>query len=127
MWCEGTVEGVYRRHSLKTRSWERAEELKRAIEDGERDAPQAAPIPTLKEATAKFLADAEHGRKLTAGTLKKYRVLLAQLASFAGSRAANELKDIDVDFAASSAPHGKTDPYRASRSSNGSARSADSA
>jgi integrase/recombinase XerD len=34
MWAEGTVEGKYLRSSLKTRSWERAEELKREMERG---------------------------------------------------------------------------------------------
>jgi hypothetical protein len=33
MWREGTVEGRYERHSLKTRSWERAEEIRRGLED----------------------------------------------------------------------------------------------
>lgn len=36
VWCEGMVESQYVRRSLKTRSWTRAEILKREIEDGGR-------------------------------------------------------------------------------------------
>ncbi len=99
-WTEGTVEGKYIRRSLKTRSWERAEMLKRALESDAKE-PKAVPkkIPLIGEAVDKFLADAEHGRKLTAGTMKKYRVLLAQLKTFVDQRGAWELHDIDVGFA----------------------------
>jgi integrase len=99
-WAEGTVEGKYVRRTLKTRSWERAEELKREMESClKQNVLEPIKTPTIDEAVAKFLADAEHGRKLTTGTLKKYRVLLNQLKSFAAGRAAVELRDIDVDFA----------------------------
>jgi hypothetical protein len=56
---------------LKTRSWERAEVLKRALE-GDAKEPKAVPkrIPVICEAVDKFLADAEHGRKFSAGTIK---------------------------------------------------------
>jgi len=56
MWIEGVHESVYRRQSLKTSSWERAEELKRQIERGEEKAPELS----ITEAKAAFL---EHLKK----------------------------------------------------------------
>ncbi len=100
LWVEGTVEGRYIRRTLKTRSWERADELKRELESGSKPKTlEAVKIPTIAEAADKFLADATHGRKLTAGTIKKYRVLLAQLKAFAEKRAVVKLERMDVDFA----------------------------
>lgn len=99
-WVEGTVEGTYMRRSLRTRSWERAAELKGKLEAGPKpNLPEPPKIPTIEEAVDKFMVDAEQGRKLTAGTIKKYRVLLTQLKAFAASRAAIKLHNIDVDFA----------------------------
>jgi integrase/recombinase XerD len=96
VWSEGTVEGTYLRQSLKTRSWERAEELKRDLENCLKSGQPE--IPTIDEAVAKFLADAEHGRKLEKATVKKYRVMLDQLKAFAKERNAT-LESLDVDFA----------------------------
>jgi len=61
--------------------------LKREMEDGVGD-PLAPPpaIPMIEEAVEKFLADAEHGRKLTRATIKKYKVALTQLKAFAAER-----------------------------------------
>ncbi|HUA58021.1 MAG TPA: phage integrase SAM-like domain-containing protein [Verrucomicrobiae bacterium] len=97
-WRDGTVEAEYIRRSVKTRSWERAAEIVRQIKDGKRE-PSKPKSPIITEAISKFKADAEHGRKLTAATLKKYRVLFDQLQEFCGKRGAVELSEMDVDFA----------------------------
>jgi site-specific recombinase XerD len=80
---------------LKTRSFERAEQLKRKIEDG--DAPRKS-LPTIATAVQKFLLDVEHGRKLQPATIKKYRVLLDQLQAFATKKNVADISRIDVDF-----------------------------
>jgi site-specific recombinase XerD len=43
--------------------------------------------------------DRGDGRKLTKGTLKKYRVLLSQLKTFTATRGLAELSEISVDAA----------------------------
>ncbi len=59
LWVEGTVEGRYIRRTLKTRSWERADELKRELESGSKPKTlEAVKIPTIAEAADKFLAGA---------------------------------------------------------------------
>lgn len=70
--------------------------MQKAIADG---TGQATVIPTIEEAVKKFMADAEHGRKLTASTLKKYRVMLDQLKEFSKKRNVTSLLSLDVDFA----------------------------
>lgn len=99
IWVEGTVEGKYVRRALKTTSWERAEELERQLIRNAEVKTPPAPIPNIGEAITKFLADAEHGRMLAKGTIKKYRVLLAQLKQFAATRGLAELSEISVDVA----------------------------
>jgi integrase len=81
MWCEGTVEGRYERHSLKTRSWERAEEIKRDIEAGKKE-PEQRKSTTITEALAAFVRECE-SRNLAVPTLRKYRFLKKDLAHFA--------------------------------------------
>jgi len=95
-WVEGTAEGVYQRKSLKTRSWERATELARAIGDGEK-IDQPNPL-SITKAVETFLADAEQGRKLREPTIKKYKVVLAQLKADSSSNGRIFLKDIDAEF-----------------------------
>ncbi len=95
-WAEGTVEGVYQRRTLKTRSFERATELARAIEDGKK-VNQPDPL-TIEKAVASFLLDAEQERKLREPTLRKYRVVLSQLKTFAADKHVTFLKEIDVEF-----------------------------
>jgi integrase/recombinase XerD len=99
LWAKGTLEGEPYQKSLKTRSFERAQQLVREIEEGKKPIADKPKIPTIEEAVTKFMADAEHGRKLTAGTLKKYRVLLDQLKKFSKDRHATKLASLDVDFA----------------------------
>jgi len=98
LWCDGTVEGEHVRKSLKTRSWERAQKLLREIEDRKQGA-QTISAPNISEAIKKFMLDAEHGRKIKPATLKKYKVLLAQLETFTDRERVSKLKDITVDFA----------------------------
>jgi len=72
LWATGTLEGAPYRKSLKTRSFERAEQLKREIENGTK--PEQPKGITIKDALAAFIKDCE-GRNLSRNTLRKYRTL----------------------------------------------------
>jgi integrase/recombinase XerD len=79
LWATGTLEGQHYRKSLKTRSFERAEQLKRNIENGKQpDQPKSI---TIKDALAAFIKDCEQ-RNLTPKTLSKYRSLQSRLILF---------------------------------------------
>jgi integrase len=73
------LEGEYHRHSLKTRSWERAVEIVREMEDGKSEEKESAPAVTLKDATDIFLADLAAQNRAN-DTIRKYRLLLTQLS-----------------------------------------------
>jgi hypothetical protein len=72
LWVTGNLEGAPYRKSLKTRSFERAEQLKREIENGTK-AEQPKGI-TIKDALDAFIKDC-NGRNLARNTLGKYRNL----------------------------------------------------
>ena len=72
VWTEGTIESKYIRRSLKTRSWERGEELKRQIEDGTAEKPSNT--ITIERATQAFIGDCK-ARNLNLSTYKKYERL----------------------------------------------------
>ena len=96
LWATNTLDGKPYRRSLKTRSWERAAQLVREIESGTKPKKLA---PTVPDAIAQFTQDAEHGRKLREPTLKKYRVVLAQLKDFATAKAVVRIDEMTVSFA----------------------------
>jgi hypothetical protein len=77
VWIEGVHDSVYRCHSLKTSSWEKAEEKKRELERGE----EKAPAVTVVEAGKTFL---EHltKKQVSSATIRKFEILLSKLESF---------------------------------------------
>jgi len=94
VWCEGTVEGDYIRRSLKTRSWERGEELKREIEGGKNE-EETKPI-SLQEALQKFVAECE-ARNLNPSTLRKYRTLTSSLKRWCADQGLAYLEDVATE------------------------------
>ena len=80
LWATGTLDGKPYRKSLKTRSFERAEKLKREIEDGTKPEEQAKKT-TVKDALAAFIRDCE-ARNLNQSTLGKYERLTEALLEF---------------------------------------------
>ena len=99
IWVDGTLGGREIRQSLKTREWQKAQELVRQWEaEGQRcaQAPQSEPI-TIEQAREKFLADAL-ARKLNESTIYKYRLLFQQLEGFAQRRGLRFLTELDVDI-----------------------------
>jgi integrase/recombinase XerD len=88
MWIEGVHDSVYHRHSLKTASWDAAEDMKRELERGEEKAPPVA----VSEATAAFL---EHLRqkRVSPATIRKFEILLDRLGTFTRNA---QLRTIDT-------------------------------
>lgn len=93
LWATGTLEGNIFRRSLKTRSFERAEQIKRNIEDGNQ--PKGKGI-SVADALASYIKDATN-RNLSAGTLKKYGRVSDRLKVFAASRGLTRLADFTAD------------------------------
>jgi site-specific recombinase XerD len=97
MWCEGTVEGKYERHSLNTRSWERAEEMKRDLEDRKTASEPKEPDITVGHAAAKYYESCEQ-RRLSPNTLKKYRTVRDTVTGFARENGIAAVKDFTPDL-----------------------------
>src|ERR1019366_10105502 len=76
LWATGTLDGQPYRKSLKTRSFDRAEETKREIENGSRPAQEKS--ITIKAALDTYIKDSEK-RNLSKGTLKKYKRLQTRI------------------------------------------------
>jgi len=90
MWVEGMLDGVYRRESLKVSSWEKAEQIRREMEEGKgvRHVPVSDDIETLlAEQTARALAES---------TLRKLRTLTAALAEFGKARNIVTISQLDM-------------------------------
>ena len=83
LWATGTLEGKPYRKSLKTRSFERAQELVRDLEAGTKP-KQEQQRTTLKQALDAFLADCE-ARNLNLSTLRKYKALRTNLLAHVGA------------------------------------------
>ena len=79
LWATGTIEAKPVRESLKTRNWERAEQIKRERESGPRFIEQ--PSITVDFAMQKYFEDCE-ARRLAGGTLRKYRTFKSVLTTF---------------------------------------------
>jgi integrase len=90
-WINGTLEGTFRRESLKTRSFERATALVREIEDGKNTRRT-----TVKEATTSFLDDAK-ARGLRESSLYKYDLLFRRLKAYAESEGLRHISDLDIE------------------------------
>ena len=81
LWATGTLDGKPYRKSLKTRSFERAQQLIRKIEDGKRE-KEKPKIVTITHALDAFFADCE-SRNLNKSTVSKYRLLRRLLQDYA--------------------------------------------
>ncbi len=91
VWTEGTVEGKYFRQSLKTRSWERAEQKVREMESG-----KPTERITIEQACDAFVADAK-ARGLRKPSVYKYELLFRQLKEFAESAGMQFLTECESD------------------------------
>jgi integrase/recombinase XerD len=95
IWVDGFLGDVEIRKSLELRDWEKAQATIREWEaKGALTEPGATPI-TLAQAQEDFLRDAE-ARGLRQPTLKKYRVMLAQLTAFGEKEGRPFLSQFDL-------------------------------
>jgi integrase/recombinase XerD len=97
---EGKCGEQFIRKSLQTSNWQRAQQ--RVMEAEARGSweplPGEAPVlVTIADAKAKFLKDAESGRRLGESTLKKYKLMLKHLEEFAAKKGFVYLKQLDTD------------------------------
>jgi hypothetical protein len=74
MWVRGEIDGRHYKESLKTRSWERAEALKREIEQG----CAKAPVMSVSDAKNAYLLDCA-ARSLSQNTQTKLKLVLGEL------------------------------------------------
>ena len=93
LWATGTLLGQPYRRSLKTRSFERAQQILRNIEDGTQ--PQKTLSITIKDALTAFIADCE-SRNLNPSTLAKHRRLRERILAFSERHQLTKVADIDV-------------------------------
>jgi integrase len=93
IWANGTLEGQPYRKSLKTRSFERAQQIVRGIEDGKAD---EKPAITLKQAADTFLTDLQ-AQNRAGDTVRKYKLLFRQLNDYATRHVFPELRDFTFE------------------------------
>jgi len=95
-WINGTLDGRFIRRTAKTRSWEKAEELKRAWEVAA--SPKKLEAVTLEEAVEAYLADAK-ARELRPATLYKLQIIFRkQFLAWAKDKGLRFLKEIDLSL-----------------------------
>ena len=95
LWAKGTLEGQPYQKSLKTRSFERANQIIRDIEDGKKDQSQPKSI-SITGATQAFEKDCQ-ARNLHRSTLGKYKLLAARLRGYASRQGISNLTDLTPD------------------------------
>ena len=96
IWVDGFLGGKEIRESLRLRDWQRAQEMIREWEAEDRRTRQKEQQIKIKDAHAKFIADAE-ARKLNNSTLYKYRLLFRHLDDFAKTYRLEFLTQLDLD------------------------------
>lgn len=91
VWVEGILNGAYHRRSLKVSSWEKAEQIRREMEEGR---PAAAPSVDL--ALNAFLAE-HQARAVSQATQRNLKVLAKGLRTFCEERGLTVLPQLDLD------------------------------
>jgi hypothetical protein len=93
-WINGVLDGKFIRKTAKTRSWEKAEELKRTWEVA--DSPKSAEPITIEAAVEAYLKDAK-ARELREATLYKLEgIFRKQFLGWAKDKGLRFLKEIDL-------------------------------
>ena len=90
-WAEGTVEGKYYRRALKVRSWERAQEKLREMEQG-----ATGERVTVAKACDAFIEDAK-ARGLRPPSIYKYDLLFRRLKTFAEQEGFRFIDELDLE------------------------------
>lgn len=93
-WINGTLESGFVRKSAKTRSWEKAEEVKRRWEEAE--SPRKAEPVSIKAAVEAYLADAK-ARELREATLWKLETIFRkQFLGWTEAKGLRLLKELNL-------------------------------
>jgi integrase/recombinase XerD len=93
-WINGALNGQFLRKSAKTRSWEKAEDLRRKWEED--GAPAKTGPITLKAAVSAYLADAK-ARELREATLYKLKgIFETQFLAWTKDKGLRFLREIDL-------------------------------
>src|SRR5665213_313759 len=90
MWVEGMLDGVYRRESLKVSSWEKAEQIRREMEEG-----KTVKHVSVTEAIEIFLAD-QKARALADSTMRKLKPLTAAFQKFCLENHVEKISQVDI-------------------------------
>ncbi len=94
IWVSGTKDKRRVREALKTRDWNKAQEVVRKWDvDGER--PKTKVRATIEEWRDQFIHDAE-ARHLSNGTMRLYKLLFRQLIQFTTDRGIKFVNDLDL-------------------------------
>ncbi len=96
VWVDGHLNGVEIHKTLRTRDWQKAQDLVRQWEAEGQPTQEEQPV-SVKEACDKFVADAE-ARNLREPTLYKYRLLFRQLQNFARENGLSFIAQCDLDW-----------------------------
>ncbi len=95
-WINGSLGGHFIRKTAHTRSWEKAEELKRGWEEA--DSPKKIEPVTVEQAVEAYLADAK-ARELREATLYKLEIIFRkQFLTWAKDKGLRFLKEIDLSL-----------------------------
>ena len=114
IWVAGTdVNGHKVRESLKTRDWQRAQNIAREW-DTVGKKPKPSTRVTLAELDAAFMQDTE-SRNLASETKRKYRVIFRQLNAFAAAKGVRFVNELDVSFLSEFRGTWKDKPLSASK------------
>ena len=108
LWAKGTLEGRPYQKSLKTRNFERAEQIKRKLEDGIQAKEQPKAI-TFKSALESYVKESER-RNLNPTTLRKYKFLQTALDDHSQKSRVPELKSWTT-ATVSAVAHMRTEDY----------------
>jgi integrase/recombinase XerD len=95
IWLAGSIRGVKVRESLNEYDWDRAQDLAREWEATARKPEPPKIRPTIGEAAAQFVADAE-ARLLKGSTVDRHRIVFRQLARFAAAERLEYLDELDT-------------------------------
>ena len=94
IWIEGTHDGRYRRHSLKTNSLAAAQRYLTSLEDGGKPQTQI----TIEQACAAYIAY-RTTKRLNQSTFGKYKRLATRLQDFASLRGLRYISELTFDQA----------------------------
>lgn len=92
IYCDGTLNGRRIKKSLKTRNWQRAQQLVQEIEAAGHEPNKI----TVKSACDSFIRDAET-RELKPATIAKYKLLFTKFQNWADSEGLQYLNQFDLE------------------------------